>query len=472
MVYVVIGIVGLLAVVTGVVLGVLGYDMGGSIVGASGGILTAVGLIGFGLSRRREKRPSGSTGRPNEAAERDLAEVLDSITHLLVERGYGRSPGVAPQPAATLGRRRIGRAEFEAAIRTALSPNLVEDLMRVQREQGELSPEEISRYFIEQRELVARNAAGLKRLSELDADAETLADVASAGPDQQALAKAIEVLLRRLETGRTASLAGDLTARPLRANPEVAEEVIKAAWDATCEPASETSSEPFGRGVVLSIEGKEVDERDLRCVVTAPDGARYESTRRVDGFRFPSSDDTPHWPGEFRPKPQEPWAPGHYSYTWIGDTPDIIATRSEVLARRFFHVNDDGIITCHGEVAPSEERRWTATHELRRDPKYGPGATLSIRSTGEKFGHFICRVTNPTGAVVTASPRTGGYLIPAVARTEAAVHYPGQFKRAVPMMPPGRYFVEWYGLTGIRPDDARVLLARITFDLPEGYRFA
>lgn len=330
MAYVVIGIIGLVVVVTGVTLGALGYDMGGFIVGASGSILTAVGLIGFGLTRRREKRPSVPTGRSSEASAKDLAEILDSITRLLVERGYGGSPEVASEPAATPGRRRIGRAEFEAAIKAALSPNLVEGLMRVQRERGELGPEETSRYFIQQRELVADNAAGLKRLSELGADAETLAEVASAGPDQEALAKAIAKLLKQLE----------------------------------------------------------------------PPRAGLDS------------------PGE-----------------------------------------------------AEETNGWIATYEFRRDPKYGPGATLRISSAGETYGHFRCRVTNPSGEVAEAAPRTGGILIPAIARNNAAVHYPGQFRLSIPRMPPGRYVVEWFGLTDFRPDAARKLLARISFEFAEGYTF-
>jgi hypothetical protein len=166
-------------------------------------------------------------------------------------------------------------------------------------------------------------------------------------------------------------------------------------------------------------------------------------------------------------------APGYYTYAWSGDTGDIVDDRSEVLAQRFFHVDENEIITCHQTTAPhgASRQRWRATYDLRRDRKFGPGVTLSVRSTGEQFGHFICRVTNPAGAVATFAPRTGGYLIPAIARREAAAHYPGQFRGAVPLMPPGEYLVEWYGRTGIRPDDARVLLAQITFDLPEGYRF-
>ena len=205
--------------------------------------------------------------------------------------------------------------------------------------------------------------------------------------------------------------------------------------------------------------------------VTGPPGGSAKSTMRMLVAR--SSRDTFHWPGEFEPKPETPWGPGYYSYAWSGDTGDIADDRSEILARRFFYVDEDEIITCHREVAAQAPGgQWRATYELRRDPKYGPGVTLSIRSRGETFGHFRCRVTNPRGAVATAAPRTGGYIIRAIARTEVTVHYPRQFRGAAPTMPPGEYIVEWYGLTGIRPDDAQILLARITFDVPEGYRFA
>lgn len=268
---------------------------------------------------------------------------------------------------------------------------------------------------------------------------------------------------------------GHLRLKPLRGNPVVPEESTRAEWDATCEPVSESLGGPFDRGVRLSIENKEGEERDLRCIVTAPDGTRYRSSRRVF-LPGPTSGDSFHWPGEFQPKPKVPWATGYYSYAWSGDTGDIVDDRSEILSRRFFYVDEDEIITCDKEVPSSlatpeaAQPRWRATYQLRRDPKHGPGATLRVASTGETFGHFRCRVTNPRGEVAEAAPRTG-VLIP-VAQTESVVHYPGQFRGALPMMPPGQYIVEWYGLTGIRPDDARVLLARITFDLLKGYSFA
>ena len=221
---------------------------------------------------------------------------------------------------------------------------------------------------------------------------------------------------------------GDLELKPLRVDREVPEEVIRAEWDTACEPISESLSSAFGRGVILSVENREGEGRDLRCIVTAPDGARYRSVRRIEGLRVgPSSSDSFHWPGEFEPKPQAAWTPGYYAYAWSGDTGDIVDDRSEVLAQRFFHVDENEIITSHRAVAArgASPERWRATYELRRDPKFGPGATLSIHSTGDKFGHFMCQVTNPAGAVATSAPRTGGYLIPAIARTEATVHYPG-----------------------------------------------
>jgi hypothetical protein len=142
---------------------------------------------------------------------------------------------------------------------------------------------------------------------------------------------------------------GHLTLKPLRANPDVPEELVRAEWNTTCQRVADSTSHPFGRGVVLSLEGTEGEEFDLRCVVSAPDGTRFESTRRIEGFRGAGSSDTRHWPGEFRPKAQEPWAPGYYAYAWIGDKPDILDAESEVLARRFFHIDRDGIITCHRE---------------------------------------------------------------------------------------------------------------------------
>lgn len=110
-------------------------------------------------------------------------------------------------------------------------------------------------------------------------------------------------------------------AKSIQVNNGVPEEIVRAEWDATCEPVSESLGGPFGRGVRLSIESKEGEKRDLRCVVTAPDGTRYRSVRRLEGFRSGSSSrDRFHWPGEFESKPQTPWTPGYYSYAWSGLT--------------------------------------------------------------------------------------------------------------------------------------------------------
>lgn len=94
--------------------------------------------------------------------------------------------------------------------------------------------------------------------------------------------------------------------KSLRADREVPQEVIRAEWDAACEPISESLSSAFGRGVILSIENMEGEERDLRCIVTAHDGTKYRSARRIEGFRVgPSLSDSFHWPEEFEPKPRE-----------------------------------------------------------------------------------------------------------------------------------------------------------------------
>lgn len=116
----------------------------------------------------------------------------------------------------------------------------------------------------------------------------------------------------------------------------------------------------------------------------------------------------------------------------------------------------------------SSSARWRTTYEFRRDRRYGPGVTLRVRSVGgEAFPDFRCRVTNPDGEVAEAAPRFRGFV--PVPRSEAVIHYPGQFRGMV-LMPPGDYVVEWYGLPSPRPASGRILLDQIAFTLHEGRR--
>jgi len=119
-----------------------------------------------------------------------------------------------------------------------------------------------------------------------------------------------------------------------------------SGWNVTCRPVSAPLGGPFGRGVRISIKNDADEKHDLRCMVTGPDGTRYRSVQRLGGFRFsPSSGDSFHRPGEFEPKPETPWIPGSYSYVWSGDTGDIADDESEVLARQYFRVDENEIIT-------------------------------------------------------------------------------------------------------------------------------
>ena len=127
----------------------------------------------------------------------------------------------------------------------------------------------------------------------------------------------------------------------------VPEGFVLSGWNATCRSVSGSLGGPFGRGVRLSIENNADEERDLRCIVTGSDGTRYRSVQRLSGFTSsPSSRDSFHWPGEFDPKPETPWMPGSYSYVWSGDTGDIADDESEALARQYFRVDENEIITC------------------------------------------------------------------------------------------------------------------------------
>jgi hypothetical protein len=111
-------------------------------------------------------------------------------------------------------------------------------------------------------------------------------------------------------------------------------------------------------------------------------------------------------------------------------------------------------------------RRWRSTYEFRHDARYGHGVTIRLESlAGEEFAYFVCRVTNPQGEVAEGRPKSRG-LVP-VARPDAAIHYPGQF-RGMHLLPPGQYVVDWYGLAGLRPDSGRVLISQASFMVHEG----
>jgi hypothetical protein len=182
-----------------------------------------------------------------------------------------------------------------------------------------------------------------------------------------------------------------------------------------CKPTSESLAKPFGRGVRLSIETREGEERDLRCIVTAPDGTRYRSVRRLDGFRIsPTTKDTYHWPGEFEPKPRLPWAPGYYSYVWSGDTANIADDRSEILARQFFYVDEAEVITCHRE-AGSDARQVVEAHptshlfatDFRRARDEGVAVEVRLLS-GERLLKGVHGVDEQEGSITLYDPQVKG----------------------------------------------------------------
>ncbi len=74
MAYIVVGVLGLIGVAVGAGLAVAGQAAGAWISSAVGGLLTAVGVIGFGADQRRQRR-SPST----ELANREARERLDAL---------------------------------------------------------------------------------------------------------------------------------------------------------------------------------------------------------------------------------------------------------------------------------------------------------------------------------------------------------------------------------------------------------
>lgn len=73
MTYIVSGCVGIVAVLVGVILGVNGEVVGGYIIGGAGGVLTAIGLVGFGVGQLRERR-SPSRQLEEQKAREELNE--------------------------------------------------------------------------------------------------------------------------------------------------------------------------------------------------------------------------------------------------------------------------------------------------------------------------------------------------------------------------------------------------------------
>lgn len=172
---------------------------------------------------------------------------------------------------------------------------------------------------------------------------------------------------------------GDLSVRPIRRDQSVPQEEINAQWDATCEFVPASLNQAFGRGVRLSLQAKEGQSaRDLRCVVTDPGGARHENVQRHPGLQGARTHDSYHFPGEFRSAPEAPWPVGYYRYVWTGDHADLGEdSRTEVLARRFFHVDVDGKVTCHLEVGGQE-----GAGALRAPPAMRPQRTWRLRPGG------------------------------------------------------------------------------------------
>jgi hypothetical protein len=149
--------------------------------------------------------------------------------------------------------------------------------------------------------------------------------------------------------------------------------------------------------------------------VTDPDGTRYRSVRRLEGFRSgPSSKDRFHWPGEFEPKPQTPWIPGYYSYAWSGDTGNIADDRSEVLARRFFYVDEDEIITCHREAGSDARKVVEArppghlfANDFRRARDEGVAVEVRLLS-GERLLKGVHGVDEQEGSITLYDPQVMG----------------------------------------------------------------
>jgi hypothetical protein len=193
---------------------------------------------------------------------------------------------------------------------------------------------------------------------------------------------------------------------PGRAARNLIDEIARVDWDAQCRPVSESLGGAFGRGVRLAIEGRQGEQRDLRCIVTGPDGTRYRSVRRVTGFGSgPSSREAFHWPGEFEPKPGTPWTPGNYSYSWSGDTGSIEDNRSEVLARRFFYVDEDETIACHGEVARPTGSIFA--DDFRRAQMEGVAVEVRLLS-GERLFKGVQDVDEQEGSVTLYDPQVMG----------------------------------------------------------------
>lgn len=213
------------------------------------------------------------------------------------------------------------------------------------------------------------------------------------------------------ETRRKARL--NRSAEGSAAGSEAPEVFVRAGWKSVCEPVSESLAKPFGRGVRLAIETREGEERDLRCIVTAPDGTRYRSVRCLDGFRIsPTSSDMYHWPGEFEPKPRLPWAPGYYPYIWSGDTADIADDRSEILARQFFYVDEAEVITCHREGGSDGrqvvEARPTG-HMFANDLARDEGVAVEVRLlSGERLLKGVHGVGEQEGSITLYDPQVMG----------------------------------------------------------------
>jgi hypothetical protein len=71
--YVLLGVVGMLGIIIGVALGFADQTVGGFVVGSIGAFLAAIGLIGFGVSENRKRR-SPATRLQDEKAKEELAE--------------------------------------------------------------------------------------------------------------------------------------------------------------------------------------------------------------------------------------------------------------------------------------------------------------------------------------------------------------------------------------------------------------
>jgi hypothetical protein len=259
--------------------------------------------------------------------------------------------------------------------------------------------------------------------------------------------------------GGSVGLKGSLGFVVQRSDASVPPEEGSAQWSVECHPVSDGTSTSFGRGVVLSIRSVENETRHLRCVVQAPDGSRYENVKRRLVPSRARTEEEFHFPGEFRPKLQRPFPVGYYSYVWTGDTGDPADDTTEELARRFFHIDDAGTITCHKAVPRKRRPDGFPNWESGHDVKDG-GVLLWMRSTdASELGLVKCRVQEPDGHIHRSYVR-----IPApgesTTRGRWEFFYPSEFFEAPAEVWSGRYTVKWTA----GGNDA--LVVRDEFDVP------